>query len=66
MLISMAEISPPDIPPTYKPHKRHMPMIGSTPNVIGKQSATAIVAVNPGIDPKMIPTATPTTMAAEG
>jgi hypothetical protein len=41
-------------------------MTGSSPKVIGRQRAMAIVALIPGMEPKIIPMATPTTMAASG
>src|SRR5699024_9678885 len=59
IFISVAEINPPDIPPIYNPIKREKPTIGSIPKVIGKHNAIAIVALRPGIAPKVIPNNTP-------
>jgi hypothetical protein len=37
-----------------------IPLRGDIPKVTGKHKATAMVEVSPGIDPKIIPTTTPT------
>ncbi len=59
-MIKIAGIKPPEIPPTYKPNNKYNDGIKSLKAyVIGKNTATAIVADIPGIAPKIIPTATP-------
>jgi hypothetical protein len=55
----IAEINPPEIPPKYSPTKRAIPFIGIIPKDMGKNNTTAIVADNPGIEPKIIPITTP-------
>jgi len=42
-----------------------MPFSGDIPKVIGKQSATHMVEVSPGIEPKIIPTTTPIRIIAK-
>ena len=64
MLIKIAEIRPPDTPPTYKPINSEIAAVISMPKVSGMHSATAIVAVRPGIEPKIIPTTTPSEIKA--
>jgi hypothetical protein len=46
----------------YKPIRRTIPSIGPIPNVMGRHSATAMVAESPGIAPNIIPTPTPNTI----
>ena len=60
----MAEISPPEIPPSYKPTRSEIPFIGVIPKDIGRNRTTAIVADRPGIEPNMIPTITPISMSS--
>ena len=57
-----AEIQPPEIPPMYQPIRSEMPSTGDKPKDIGRNRTTAIVAERPGIDPKMIPTTTPSSV----
>jgi hypothetical protein len=45
--------------PVYMAPKRMSAVAGSIVNVIGTSTATAIVAVNPGIDPITVPATTP-------
>src|SRR5699024_1951837 len=48
----IAGIIPPETPPIYRPMSNAIPLLASIPNVIGKQIATAIVAVRQGIELK--------------
>ena len=64
ILIKIAEIRPPETPPTYKPINSEIAAVISMPKVSGMQSATAMVAVKPGMEPKIIPTTTPNTIRA--
>jgi len=59
MLSKVAEISPPETPPTYIPVSRVKPLIADIPKVNGIANATPIAAVKPGIEPKTIPPKTP-------
>jgi hypothetical protein len=59
ILSNIADISPPDIPPMYKPINNEIPFIGVIPKDMGRNKTTAMVADNPGMDPKIIPTITP-------
>lgn len=51
----IADTKPPDIPPIYKATKEAIPMVVGIEKVIGSIIAMAIVAVSPGIAPKIIP-----------
>ena len=55
----VAEIKPPDTPPTYTAVIRLIAKSGSRPKVRGMMIATATLEDRPGIDPKIIPYATP-------
>ena len=59
ILRRIAEIKPPDVPPTYSAISIAIPFNAPIPYVMGRQSATAMVDVNPGIEPKMMPIITP-------
>ena len=59
ILRRIAEIKPPEIPPMYKPTRRAIPLVASRLNVIGRKRTTAIVALRPGTDPKIIPIIVP-------
>ncbi len=60
----MAEIRPPEIPPMYSAISMEMPCEEVTEYVTGRNMTTAIVAVRPGIEPKMIPTMVPSATRA--
>ncbi len=64
MLSRIAEMSPPEIPPIYTATSTFIPSDELMENVSGRNNATAIDALRPGIDPKMIPTATPAIMSS--
>ena len=64
MLRRIAEMRPPEIPPMYTATSTFIPSDELIENVSGKKSATAIDALRPGIDPKIIPTATPAIMSS--
>ena len=66
MLIRIAVMRPPEMPPTKSPTSRLRLITGSTPKVSGRHSAMAMVAVSPGIEPKMMPTTTPPKIAMSG
>jgi len=55
----IAEINPPDVPPTSMAINIAIPLRGLIEKVKGRQSATPIVEVKPGIAPKIIPSTTP-------
>ncbi len=62
MFRRIAEMRPPEIPPIYTATSTFIPSEGGMLNVRGRNRATAIDALRPGIDPKIIPTATPAIM----
>ena len=55
----IAEIKPPEIPPIYTATSVFIPMDGVILKVRGKNKATAMDAESPGMEPNIIPTATP-------
>jgi len=57
-----AVIKPPERPPTKTPNIVAIPTVGLMAKVKGKVSIIAIVIVNPGIAPAMIPASTPKNM----
>ena len=59
MLSNIAEIKPPEIPPIYTATRTFIPSDELIEKVKGSINATAIEALNPGIDPKIIPIVTP-------
>lgn len=65
MLSRMAEIRPPEIPPMYTATSRFMPMEGVMLKVRGRNNATAMAAESPGMEPNIIPTATPAAMSSK-
>ena len=50
---------PPVRPPTYTPSIVESPSMGLMPKVNGKASTTAMVMVNPGMEPAIKPPMTP-------
>ena len=56
-------MAPPYMPPLYTPPMRARPTRGCIPKVTGMSSATAMVAVSPGMAPTMMPTTVPERMA---
>lgn len=59
MFIKVAGTRPPLMPPTYSPSNRAKDSVKGYAYVTGKNTAIAIVAVIPGIAPKIIPIITP-------
>ena len=55
----IAEIRPPEIPPIYNAIRTEIPCVAAILYVTGRNMAMAMVAVSPGIQPKMIPTKVP-------
>ena len=64
ILSRIAEIRPPDVPPIYRASSSEMPSIGDMPKVTGRNRATPMVTVRPGMAPTMMPTIVPLTMSA--
>jgi hypothetical protein len=60
MRSNVAAIRPPDMPPTYIPTNMVIALTLSIKNVKGNVRVISIVAVKPGIEPIIIPDATPT------
>jgi hypothetical protein len=65
MLIKPADINPPEIAPTKMLESNIKAVSGFRPYVIGIARATPIVAVKPGMAPKMMPHSMPSTMIAK-
>lgn len=60
MLKSIADMSPPLVPPIYSPISSDSPFTGVMLNVTGRKRATPpMVTVIPGIEPKSIPSTVP-------
>ena len=53
------ETRPPEIPPMYSAISSAMALLSLIAKVIGRQMVTAIVAVSPGIAPKILPIRVP-------
>ena len=62
----VAAIKPPEIPPTYMPISMVMALTLSMKNVRGSVNVISMVAVRPGIEPMMIPDATPMKSKSKG
>lgn len=59
MFSSTAEMRPPEVPPIYSPMSNERPCTGSILNVMGRNKATPMVTVMPGMDPNKIPSTVP-------
>jgi len=56
---STAAMKLPEIPPTQTPSNKAIPNSGDIVNVSGSSNVTPVIAVNPGIAPKITPTIMP-------
>jgi hypothetical protein len=66
ILSRLAEMRPPEMPPTKMPINKHSPGIDAIPKVNGSIKTMPIVAVRPGTAPKIIPKIVPAKVNKSG